>query len=124
MAEDRMRNGYKQNTREFGKLLRYSKPLDRVMRYNAVQVMWYFRKNARRSKGPGPHSADLVRVEKHLPGGNKKDRMEFRVVAYARHAAMEEFGSKKRKKQAQHTLRNALIFVSDGNTLTRGGKKV
>lgn len=127
MANDEMRNGYKQNTKGFGLYLRYSKPLDRVMRYHAVQVMWYFRKNARRSNQPGPHNADMVRVEKKKgPGGRNRDRMEYRVVAYGPNAAMEEFGgkSKKTRKQGQHTLRKALIYVSEGRTITRGGKVV
>lgn len=124
MAEDRMRNGYAQNTKEFGKYLRYDKHLDRVMRYVTVQVAWYFRRNARRGSGPGPHNADMVRVEKHLPGGRKKDRMEYRAVAYGPNAAMEEFGgkSKRTRRQGQHTLRNSLIYISEGRTISRGGK--
>lgn len=112
MAEDRMRNGYKQNTREWGKYLRYSKPLDRVMRYVAVQHSWYFRRSLPRSKGPGPHSADMVRVEKRIPGGYKKDRMEYRVVAY----------SQKNYRNATKTLKKSLVHVSEGRTITRGGK--
>ncbi|WNY15145.1 hypothetical protein SEA_MACGULLY_41 [Rhodococcus phage MacGully] len=125
MAEDRMRRGYRQNTVEWGKYLRYAKPLDRIMRYNAVQVMWYFRRNARRGPGPGPHQADMVRVEKRLPGGRKKDRMEYLVIAHGPNAAMEEFGGKAndgKKRQGQHTLRKGLIYISDGRTISRGGK--
>lgn len=112
MAEDRMRNGYKQNTHGFGLYLRYSKPLDRVLRYVAVQHAHFYRRELPRSKGPGPHSADMVRVEKHLPGGRKKDRMEFRVVAYGQ----------KNYRNATGTLKRSLIFVSGDRKISRGGK--
>jgi len=116
--QDKMRNGYAQNTKEFGKLLRYSKPVDRILRYCSVQSMWFYRKNQRRSRGPGPHTADLVRVEKILPGGRRKDRMEYRVVAYGRHATQEEWPNK------QHTLAKSLIYISGGRTISRSGKVV
>lgn len=119
MAEDRMINGYKQDTKGFGKLLRYSKPLDRVMRFLAVQHAWYYRKNVPRSRGAGPHTADMVRVEKSVPGGRKKDRMEFRVVAYGDQATRIEWDPDKTRGGQ---LRKSLIFVSGGKTITRGGR--
>jgi hypothetical protein len=95
------------------------------MDYTAVQVMWYFRRNARRGPGPGPHQADMVRIERRTRGGRKKDRMERLVVAYGDNAAMEEFGGRAnngKPRKGQHTLRNALVYVSEGRTISRGGK--
>lgn len=120
-----MRNGYREDTKEFGKYMRLSPALSRVMDYTAVQVMWYFRRNARRGPGPGPHQADMVRIERRSRGGRKKDRMERMVVAYGRNAAMEEFGGRanhRKPRKGQHTLRNALIYISEGQTISRGGK--
>lgn len=117
---DVWKNGYRQDTKGFGKLLRYSKPLDRIMRYLAVQHAHYYRKNVPRSNGPGPHTADLVRVEKHVPGGRKKDRMEFRVVAYGDQATRIEWPSGDRTDGGQ--LRKSLIYVSEGKTISRGGR--
>ncbi|QRE00922.1 hypothetical protein [Nocardia phage NC1] len=120
-----MRNGYKEDTRGFAQLLRRSKPLNRVMDYHAVQIMWYFRRNARRGKGPGPHNADMVRIERRSPAGRDKDRMERMIVAYGRNAAMEEFGGRAnngKPRKGQHTLRKALVYVSAGKTISRGGR--
>ena len=111
---DVWRNGYRQNTKGFGLLLRHSKPLDRVMRYVAVQHAHYYRKNAARGSGPGPHNADMVRVEKSVPGGRKKDRMEFRVVAYGPRATHEEFA---RKDNEGRPLRRSLVFLSEGRRI-------
>ncbi len=114
--QDVMRGGYAQNSRGFGLLLKYSKPLERVLIYLAVQHEWYYRKNQRRSKGPGPHTADMVRVVKIVPGGRVRDRMAVHVVAYGPKAALEEWHNK------QHVLRNSLVHVSGGRTITKTGK--
>lgn len=119
------RNGYREDVKGFGQLLRRSQPLNRVMDYHAVQIMWYFRRNARRSKSPGPHNADMVRIERRSRGGRAKDRMERLIVAYGPNAAMEEFGglaNNGKPRKGQHTLRKALVYVSAGKTISRGGR--
>lgn len=123
------RNGYREDIDGFGQLLRRSKPLNRVMDYHAVQIMWYFRRNARRSRGPGPHNADMVRIERRSPGGRAKDRMERMIVAYGPNAAMEEFGGmangpkdRRTRRKGQHTLLKSLVYVSQGKTISRGGR--
>ena len=107
-----MRNGYREDIAGFGKLLRRSQPLDRALRYSAVQVAWYYRRKAPRSSGPGPHSADQVKVFKRVPGGRRKDRMEMMVVAY----------DQKNLKNTSETLRGGLRHVSGGRTITRRGR--
>lgn len=109
---EQMRNGYRQNTKGFGRLLRHSKPLDRALRYSAVQIAWYYRRNADRSEGPGPHSADQVKVFKRTPGGRNKDRMEMMVVAY----------DQKNLKNTAETLRGALVHNSGGRKISRRGR--
>lgn len=124
-ANDKMRSGYRQKTNAFGMYLKHDKSLERVMRSVAVRTAGYFRRNARRGPGPGPHNADMVRIEKTTYGGRKGDRMAMNVVAYGPNAAMEEFGGKAndgKPREGQHDLRQALIFVSDGRTISRGGK--
>lgn len=121
----RWKDGYKEDIRGFGQLLRRSQPLNRVMDYHAVQIMWYFRKNARRGPGPGPHNADMVRIERRSRGGRAKDRMERMIVAYGPNAAMEEFGGNAndgKPRKGQHTLRKALVYVSANKTISRGGR--
>lgn len=113
MSEDRMRNGYKQNTKGFGQLLRRSQPLDRALRYSAVQVAWYYRRKAPRSNEPGSiASADQVKVYKRVPGGRRKDRMEMMVVAY----------DQKNLKNTSDTLKGGLRHVSGGRTISRRGR--
>ena len=109
---DVMRNGYRQNTKGFGQLLRRSKPLDRALRYSAVQVQWYYRRKAPRSDGPGPHSAAQVKVFKRVPGGRRKDRMEMMIVAY----------DQKNMKNASETLKDGLRHVSGGRKISRRGR--
>ena len=111
-ANDVWRNGYRQNTKGFGLLLRKSKPLDRALRYSGVQIAWYYRRKAARSEGPGPHSADQVKVFKRTPGGRRKDRMEMMVVAY----------DQKNPKDTSGTLRGALRHVSGGRKVSRRGR--
>lgn len=111
-ANDIWRNGYRQNTKGFGQLLRRSKPLDRALRYSAVQVAWYYRRKAPRSSGPGPHSADQVKVYKRVPGGRKKDRMEMMVVAY----------DQKNLKNTSEVLKDGLQHVSGGRKISRRGR--
>lgn len=109
---DEMRNGYRQNTKGFGQLLRRSKPLDRALRYQGVQLAWYYRRKAPRSTGPGPHSADQVKVFKRVPGGRRKDRMEVMVVAY----------DQKNLKNTAATLRDGLRHMSGGRKVSRRGR--
>ncbi|AXH49768.1 head-tail connector protein [Gordonia phage Pleakley] len=112
-SEDRMINGYKQNTKGFGRLLRHSQPLDRALRYSAVQVAWYYRRKLPRSNDvAGIHSADQVKVFKRVPGGRRKDRMEMMVVAY----------DQKNLKNMAETLRGGLRHVSGGRTISRRGR--
>ncbi|ATS93118.1 hypothetical protein SEA_PATIO_36 [Gordonia phage Patio] len=106
------RTGYEENIKGFGQLLRKSKPLDRALRYEAVQLAWHFRNRAGRGRGPGPHSADQVKVFKRVPGGRKKDRMEMMVVAYGQ----------KNMKNASKTLREGLIKESGGRKISRRGR--
>lgn len=124
-SNDRMRGGYRQKTVAFGMYLKHDKSLERVMRTVAVRTAGYFRRNARRGPGPGPHNADMVRVQKTTYGGRKGDRMAMDIVAYGPNAAMEEFGGKANNgqpREGQHTLRESLIYVSEGRTISRGGK--
>ncbi|WNM66073.1 hypothetical protein SEA_WHEEZY_33 [Gordonia phage Wheezy] len=109
---DVWRNGYRQNTRGFGQLLRHSKPLDRALRYSAVQIAWYYRRKLPRSKEAGMASADQVRVFKRVPGGRRKDRMEMMVVA----------SNQKNMKNMAKTFRDGLIHVSGGRKISARGR--
>ena len=113
MSQRPMRNGYREDVRGFGQLLRRSQPLDRALRYSAVQVAWYYRRKAPRSNDvAGIHSADQVKVLKRVPGGRRKDRMEMMVVAY----------DQKNLKNTSDTLRGGLRHVSGGRTISRRGR--
>lgn len=111
-ASDRWRRGYRQHTNAFRQYLLHSRPLSAVMFRAAVRHAWYFQNHLPRSKGPGPHSADQVKIERRTFGGTKGDRVEHRVVAYGQ----------KNYKNATQTLRKSLVYVSGGKTITRGGK--
>ncbi|QFP97719.1 head-tail connector protein [Gordonia phage NadineRae] len=111
MADDKMRGGYRQNTRGFGQLLRRSKPLDRALRYEAVQIAWFFR-NKHPRDGKTPASADMVKVVKRVPGGRRKDRMEMRVVAY----------DQRNMKEAVKTLKAGLRHTSGGRKISARGR--
>lgn len=112
MSQRPMRNGYREDVKGFGALLRRSQPLDRALRYSAVQVAWYYRRRAGRSSDAVGHSADQVKVYKRVPGGRRKDRMEMMVVAY----------DQKNLKDMSDTLRGGLRHVSGGRTISRRGR--
>lgn len=123
--KDRMRGGYRQKTIAWKQYLLTSPDLRKVMYRSAARSAAYFRRNARRGPGPGPHNADMVRIESYTPGGRKADRMEYRVVSYGPNAAMEEFGGRAnrgKKRPGQHTLRDSLVYISQGRKISRGGK--
>ncbi|UTN91397.1 hypothetical protein SEA_OUTIS_34 [Gordonia phage Outis] len=107
-----MRNGYAQNTKGMGQLLRRSKPLDRALRYYAVQIAWYYRRKYPRSNEGGTPSADQVAVVKRVPGGRRKDRMEMRIVAR----------NQKSMKAMSSTFRDALVQQSGGRKITARGR--
>ena len=125
--KDVWRDGYKQKTFAWQQYLLGSPDLRRVMYRCSARSAAFFRRNAKRSPGPGPHTADMVRIESFAPGGAKFDRMEYRVVAYGPNAAMEEFGGKAnhgKPRAGNHTLRKSLVYISGGKKITRGGKIV
>ncbi|AVE00691.1 hypothetical protein SEA_SUPERSULLEY_34 [Gordonia phage SuperSulley] len=109
---DRMRNGYRQNTKGMGQLLRRSKPLDRALRYHAVQIAWYYRRKYPRSNEAGTPSADQVSVVKRVPGGRRKDRMEMRIIAR----------NQKSMKAMSTTFRGALVRESGGRKISARGR--
>lgn len=111
-TSDKWRRGYRQHTLAFRQYLLHSPALSRVLADAALRHAFYFQNNAPRSNGPGPHSADMVRVEKRVFGGRKGDRQEFQVIAYGQ----------KNYKNAMETMRKSLVYVSGGKTITRGGK--
>lgn len=111
-SADKWRRGYRQHTLAFRQYLIHSKALSRVMLDASTQHAFFFRANTPRSNGPGPHSADQVRIERRTYGGFRGDRQEFRVVAYGQ----------KNHKNASKTLKKALVFVSGDKKISRGGR--
>ncbi|AET09773.1 hypothetical protein [Gordonia phage GTE5] len=113
MASSKLfRTGYEEDIKGFGQLLRRSKPLDRALRYSAVQIAWYYRRKYPRSNEGGAPSADQVTVIKRVPGGRKKDRMEMRIVAR----------NQKNLKEMSETFRGALVHSSGGRKISRRGR--
>jgi len=111
-SSDRWRRGYRQHTNAFRQFLLHAPGLSRTLHTVALRHLIFFKSNMDRSNGPGPHSADQVRVERKLFGGMRGDRMEYRVVAH----------NQKNYKKTQETLKKSLVYVSGNKKISRGGK--
>ena len=117
---DKMRNGYRQNTYGWEKFLKTSPRLTQIQFTIGHRIAAIYRTKQRRSGKPGAHTANMIRVNMKSPGGRRMDRMETTITAYGPAAATEEFGNKRHKKQGN--LRKSLVTISAGKTISRTGK--
>lgn len=125
-ANDRMINGYRQNTYGWNRYLQTSPRLRQIQFTVGNRVAAVYRGRQRRSRGVNAagHTAAKIRVSQARSyGGRRRDRMETTITAYGRGAVAEEFGQRRNgRKQKQANLKKSLVIVSGNRVISPKGR--